>query len=247
MIESQQNGKVKHWSKLKRRKDRMKSNTFLIEGEHLIEEALKSNWIVKELIVLENYNTDWLQQEKVVTTVVSDKIFATLANTENPQGIMAEIEMREEKIQPHFQKVIMLDAIQDPGNAGTIVRTADALGFDAVLFGKGTVDLYNEKVIRATQGSLFHIPVITGDLEDWVYTLKKDGFIVWATALENAQRLEENKPPEKVAVLFGNEGSGVQQELLQLADHRVYIPIKGQAESLNVSIASGIIMYYLQQ
>jgi RNA methyltransferase, TrmH family len=246
MIESLQNAKVKEWNKLKRKKDRMKSKTFLIEGEHVIEEAIKSNWNVKEVIVQADYKSPLLETTEEPITVVSKKVLEALSSTENPQGIMAEVHMNEPTYSPSFQRVLMLDAIQDPGNVGTMIRTADAFQFDAVIFGAGTVDLYNEKVVRATQGSIFHIPIFSGSIKEWAEKLKEDKFSVWATALQNGVDLSKVLPPDKVAVIFGNEGSGVQGEHLELCDHRIYIPITGLAESLNVSVASGIIIHYLR-
>ncbi|MRG87648.1 TrmH family RNA methyltransferase [Salinibacillus xinjiangensis] len=246
MIESVQNQKVKQWNKLKRKKERMKNNTFLVEGEHLVEEALKSNWNVKELIIRENYDSAWLETYQIPYTTVSEKVFSTLTQTEHPQGIMAEIHMKKHQFHSTGKRMVLLDGVQDPGNVGTIIRTADAFGFDGIVMGNGTVDLFNDKVIRSTQGSLFHLPIMFGDLTNWMDTLKQQEYHIWATALQDAQPLNNEDLPQKLAVIFGNEGNGVQKELLNKADRRVFIPIKGQAESLNVSIASGIIMYMLQ-
>ncbi|MBO8156416.1 MAG: RNA methyltransferase [Bacillaceae bacterium] len=245
MIQSLQNDKVKNWNKLKKKKWREKTQTFLIEGPHLIEEAEKSHWPIKEFILTEDYTLPFDPGERRVFRV-SDEVMSHLSDTETSQGILAIAEMKNEPIQSSFRKVLMLDRIQDPGNAGTMVRTADAMGFDAVIFGKGTVDVYNEKTIRATQGSLFHVPVYSGDLLEWSRQLKEYGFSIWTTAIEEGKALQTLEPPESIAIVFGNEGDGVQEEILKIADERVYIPMKGKAESLNVSIASGIFMYYLQ-
>lgn len=246
MIESLQNGKVKNWLKLKKKKDRMKANSFLIEGEHLVEEALQSGWKLKHIILREGYSFTKMRED-IPTTTVSEKVFQALSFTEHPQGIMAEMEMQEGKYDPNYRRILLLDRIQDPGNVGTMIRSADAFQFDAVILGEGTVDLYNDKVIRASQGSLFHLPVLSGALNKWVEQLKKDNFTIWATALKNARSLPDVEKPEKVCVIFGNEGSGVHESLLQSADERIFIPITGKAESLNVSIASSIIMYDLRQ
>ncbi|GAA0483882.1 RNA methyltransferase [Salinibacillus aidingensis] len=246
MIDSLQNKKVKYWNKLKRKKDRMKNGSFLIEGEHLLEEAINSDWTVKEIIIKNDYERSLLQTEAIPVTEVSEKVFTTLTSTETPQGIMAEVEMKQSKVPENARKLVLLDAIQDPGNLGTMIRTADALGFDGIILGRGCVDLFNDKVIRSTQGSFFHLPILFKDLYSEMDALKEDGFSIWATALRNAVSIEEQSVPEKVAVILGNEGNGVQASLLEKADQSVYIPIKGEAESLNVSIAAGIMMYKIQ-
>ncbi|TCT25039.1 TrmH family RNA methyltransferase [Melghiribacillus thermohalophilus] len=245
MIQSIQNGKVKKWNKLKKKKWREKTQTFLVEGPHLIEEANKSSWPIKELILTEDFRLGFDPGELPVFRV-SDEIMSYLSDTETSQGILAVCEMKEIPFRSSFKRVLMLDRVQDPGNAGTIVRTADAMGFDAVIFGKGTVDVYNEKTIRATQGSLFHLPVYRGDLPEWSEQLKKLGFSIWATAIEEGKPFQSLQVPDALGIVFGNEGEGVQEKILTIADERVYIPMKGKAESLNVSIAGGILMYYLQ-
>jgi TrmH family RNA methyltransferase len=245
MITSLQNNQVKRWKKLQTRKERMKTGTFLVEGFHLIEEARASNWKIKEFIIREDVEIpSWCDDELII--VVSDIVFQHIAQTNTPQGIIAVIEMNRNSASTGNQ-VLMIDCIQDPGNLGTIIRTADAAGFSAVILGKGTVDLYNDKVIRATQGSLFHIPIIQGYLLEEINVLKQAGFTIWATALKHSKVYTEIPIPEKTALILGNEGAGVHEDILQVADSIVKIPIYGKAESLNVSIAAGILMYHLKR
>ncbi|SET78361.1 RNA methyltransferase, TrmH family [Salinibacillus kushneri] len=246
MIDSLQNKKVKRWNKLKRKKERMKNGSFLIEGEHLIEEALHSDWQIKEMIIKEGYTSKVRTAEDIPIIEVNEKVFSELTNTETPQGVMAEVEIKQSQIPEEAKKLVLFDAVQDPGNLGTMIRTADAFGFDGIVLGKGCVDLFNDKVIRSTQGSLFHLPILFEDLPSKIDALKGDGFSIWVTALRDAISIEEQAVPDRVAVILGNEGNGVQEELLHQADQKVYIPIKGQAESLNVSIAAGIMMYKIQ-
>lgn len=244
MIISTQNNQVKKWKKLQTRKERMKTGLFLIEGFHLIEEAKQSNWKIKEIIFREGVEVpSWCEKEMI--HMVSESVFQYIAQTNTPQGIIAVIEMKKHT-EFAGNHVILIDRIQDPGNLGTIIRTADAAGFSAVILGKGTVDQFNDKVIRATQGSIFHIPILQADLLDEIHALKQAGFSIWATALQDSKKYTEMVSPEKVALILGNEGSGVDKELLQVADSIVNIPIYGKAESLNVSIAAGILMYYLR-
>ncbi|KGX84826.1 TrmH family RNA methyltransferase [Pontibacillus marinus] len=244
MITSVQNKTVKSWRKLQKKRDREKEQSFMVEGFHLVEEAVNSSWDVKEIIVREDVDlpNEW-QSYKWFS--VTDEVFNAITETEHPQGVAAVINMREPEW-GNFSRVLVLDAIQDPGNLGTLIRTADAAGFDAIIAGKGTVDPYNDKALRSTQGSIFHIPVFQGDLKEWLPYIKDKGLSIWATSLKNANEYHTVEPTSPVALLVGNEGAGVQEEYLQFADQSVTIPIFGQAESLNVAIASGILMYYLR-
>ncbi|MFD1018979.1 TrmH family RNA methyltransferase [Thalassobacillus hwangdonensis] len=242
MITSIQNTRVKEWNKLKKRKGRKQTGSFLVEGFHLVEEAYNGGWEVREVILREDVEApDWLADTTV--TEVSNQVFSAIADTETPQGIAAVIALRQEP-EIDFGRVLMVDAVQDPGNLGTLIRTADAAGYDAVILGNGTVDPYNDKVIRATQGSIFHIPILQGSLTEWTERLKADGVQVVASALEGAQPYNSSSDPQKTALIVGNEGAGISPELLEIADERVYIPIRGKAESLNVAVAAGILMYH---
>lgn len=244
MITSVQNEKVKRWQKLKMKKERIKTGTFLIEGSHLIEEALNSEWQVSDIILKEG--TGGLDgTEDIDTYIVSEHVFKSITETKTPQGIAAIVEMRQPKWN-EFSHVLMLDAIQDPGNLGTIIRTADAAGFDAVVLGTGSVDLYNDKVIRATQGSVFHLPVFQENLSDRISLLKRKGFTIWASALKNSVPFNQLALPDKVGLIVGNEGAGIDGKLIEMADETVQIPIRGKAESLNVSVAAGILLYHLK-
>lgn len=244
MITSTQNNFVKQVRKLQTRRERHKTKTFLIEGFHLVEEAIKSNWEIEQLIIRENESVpEWANH--LPTINVSDHVFNYLSQTETPQGIAAVVKMNEKTTDQHTH-VLLIDAVQDPGNLGTIIRTADAAGFSQVILGRGTVDLYNDKVIRATQGSLFHIEIVTADLIQTIERIRRDDFTIYASALENATSYKEVMPSEKVALILGNEGAGISDDILHVADERIHIPIYGKAESLNVSIAAGILMYALK-
>ncbi|MBY7143207.1 RNA methyltransferase [Virgibacillus sp. NKC19-3] len=245
MITSIRNNKVKAWRKLHKRKERIHSGTFLIEGLHLVEEAWKSDWIIEEIIVIDALELPYWSGELPVE-FVSDPVFQYISQTKTPQGIAAVVKMSC-PVKPAGNHLLLIDAVQDPGNLGTMVRTADASGFDGIVLGNDTVDLYNDKVIRATQGSLFHVPIFQANLKDEIMELKQHGFHVWATALsDNAKPYYEMATNDKLALMVGNEGSGLQTELLQLADTIVTIPIYGKAESLNVSVAAGILMYHVK-
>ncbi|WP_047985043.1 TrmH family RNA methyltransferase [Ornithinibacillus californiensis] len=244
MLTSVKNDKVKGWKKLHTKKDREKTGTFLIEGFHLIEEAIKSKWKIDEIILQEGVESpNWSSDIKIVE--VSENVFQHITQTKTPQGIAAVVQYK--KMENVIGKyVLLLDRVQDPGNLGTIIRTADAAGFDAVILGDGTVDVYNDKVIRSTQGSIFHIPILQDNLTKRIPELKMDGFHIWASALTNSKDYHTVKSNSKVALILGNEGSGIQTEILEQADEIVKIPIYGKAESLNVSIAAGILMYHIK-
>lgn len=244
MITSIQNSHVKNWRKLHQKKERLKTGTFLVEGYHLIEEAQKSNWDIQEIIIEEEAEVpSWCEQKKV--TFVSTLVFEQIAQTETPQGIIAVVAMNHKQAFTGNQ-LLLIDRVQDPGNLGTMIRTADAAGFSAVILGDGTVDPYNDKVIRSTQGSIFHIPIFQENLYEKITTLKQEGFSIWAAALEGAQMYHDVVATEKTALIVGNEGAGIDENLIQKADTIVKIPIYGQAESLNVSIAAGILMYHVK-
>ncbi|GAA0429208.1 RNA methyltransferase [Lentibacillus halophilus] len=240
---SLQNDKVKQWVKLHKRKGRSKAGMFLAEGFHVVEEAYENGWNIVEIILQEGIDCPgWCQYLPV--TFISKSVMQHVAQTETPQGIAATVTIKEsEKIDG--DTVILLDGLQDPGNVGTIIRTADAAGFDSVVLGEGTVDLYNDKVIRSTQGSLFHLPVVQADLKETISSLQQEGFTVWAASVQNATSYEQLPTTSKTALIVGNEGAGIREEIIRMSDQSVRIPIRGKAESLNVSIAAGVLMYYI--
>lgn len=244
MITSVQNIQVKNWRKLHTRKYRSKTKRFLVEGFHLIEEAYHSDWNIETIIVQEGIESPaWMSDEGIVT--VSERVFKEISQTESPQGIAAVIEMKQLQ-KENENHILLIDAIQDPGNLGTIIRTADAAGFSSICLGSGTVDPFNEKVIRASQGSIFHIPIFHASLIDEISKLKAKGFTVYASSLRRAKNYLEIDYGEKSALILGNEGAGVNDEIIDLADDIIKIPIYGKAESLNVSVAAGILMYQMR-
>lgn len=244
LITSAKNEKVKSWRKLHKRKGRKDANAFLIEGFHLIEEAWKSNEEIVEIIAEESVELpDWSKVYPV--ELVTEQVFQQITQTLTPQGIAAVVAMKQVD-NNEAKNMILIDAVQDPGNLGTIIRTADAAGMDAVVLGRGTVDLYNDKVIRATQGSLFHIPIYEADLIEEIAEIRENGFEIWATSLDGAVPYNKVTVPKKTAIILGNEGAGVDKELIEMADKRVVIPIYGKAESLNVGTAAAVLMYHLK-
>jgi RNA methyltransferase, TrmH family len=246
-IESIQNPKVKQWKKLLTKKERDNSGTFLVEGFHLVEEALKQHERVIGIIVSDKTGLPprWDSGE-VPVTLVTEEISNSLSDTEAPQGIYAVCRQVQLEV-PNARTYLLIDAVQDPGNLGTMIRTADAAGIDAVVVGKGSVDVFNSKVLRSAQGSHFHLPIIRGDLNDWVERLKAKNISVYGTALEGASAYTDISTDESFALLVGNEGSGVNKELLEKTTANLYIPIYGKSESLNVAVATGILLYFLKK
>ena len=248
-IESSQNAQVKHWKKLVTiRKDRDKSGEFLVEGIHLVEEALKDPSWVLTLIVREGMKipSEWNLEDISMVEITMD-IAKEIAETEYSQGIYAHcIQPKStQKEQQNWKNVLMIDAVQDPGNVGTMIRTADAAGLDAVILGKGSADAYNPKTVRSGQGSHFHIPIVKGDLSEWLQTFRGKGIPVYGTSLDDAVTYNHVESQSQFALIMGNEGSGLSQELLVQTDMNLKIPLLGQAESLNVAVATGILLYTL--
>jgi RNA methyltransferase, TrmH family len=247
-IESTKNPQVKQWKKLLTKKERDKTGLFIIEGFHLVEEALKSGIHIVEIILDEKKELppSWTV-DNIPITLVTEEIMKAISDTETPQGIAAICkQFTYEQMDWGKANVLLIDAVQDPGNVGTMIRTADAAGMDAVILGEGCVDLYNPKVIRATQGSLFHLPIMKGNLHDWMQRLKEQDVSIYGTSLETGEDYKKVQPTQPFALLVGNEGSGVSKDLLQQTTKNLYIPIYGKAESLNVAVATGILLYYLR-
>lgn len=253
-ILSTQNSRVKEWEKLKTKKGRRKTGLYLLEGRHLVSEALQSTAKI-DYVVSTQEELDAVTFEVPTTNlvVISQKIAERLSDTVTTQGIFAIVQIpnQQRQIEKPVDQItgswLFLDNIQDPGNIGTMVRTADAAGFVGVVFGKGTADIFNPKVQRAMQGSQFHIRLILGDLATWAQSFQKAQVPVYGTELNpEAKSYQDIKRTQNFALIMGNEGNGMSEELLKLTTSNLYIPIKGQAESLNVAVAAGILMFSLK-
>lgn len=248
IILSAKNERVKLWKKLQTKKGREKAGTYLIEGFHLIDEAIKNKAVILEVMVSEDAKEmEFASLSEEIKVLVSQDISKQLSETQTTQGIFAVVKKNSIPQVPVLEKpYLFLDNVQDPGNLGTMIRTADAAGFGGVVLGKGTVDLYNNKVIRSMQGSHFHLPIFQGDLSQWFELFQDAGFPVYGTELnELAISYREIKPEPVFAIVMGNEGNGMNKELLEKTTKNLYIPITGQAESLNVAVAAGILMFAL--
>ena len=246
MITSASNKRIKDIQKLKENKNIKKYGRYLIEGKHLVEEALDAK-VVEQIIVsesFEEYNiVDSFEGELIKVT---DGVLKSISDTITSQGIIAVCRIVKKELDiNNYSKVLILDKIQDPGNLGTIIRTADAFNFDCIILGKGTTSLYGQKVIRSTQGSNFHIDCFDNiDLVELIDEM--NDFNIFATSLKADKYIEQlDNIAGKVAVVFGNEGAGVSEEILSKVNNLLKISMSGRAESLNVSIAAGIVMHYI--
>ena len=246
MITSASNKRIKDIQKLKENKNIKKYGRYLIEGKHLVEEALDAK-VVEQIIVsesFEEYNIVDSFEGDIIK--VTDSVLKSISDTITSQGIIAVCRIVKKELDiNNYSKVLILDKIQDPGNLGTIIRTADAFNFDCIILGKGTTSIYGQKVIRSTQGSNFHIDCFDNiDLVELIDEMNE--FNIFATSLKADKYIEQlDNITGKVAVVFGNEGAGVSEEILSKVNNLLKISMPGRAESLNVSIAAGIVMHYI--
>ncbi|MED1459834.1 RNA methyltransferase [Bacillus safensis] len=243
-IESVKNTNIKQWKRLHTKKERTKTGLFLVEGIHLVEEALKSG-IVKELMVTSPDMLPSHIQPDIELYELSEEAFSAMTETETPQHIAAvcTVPVFEEK---KVERLLLLDAVQDPGNLGTLIRTADAAGLDAVILGEGTVDAFNGKTLRSAQGSHFHLPILKQTLQQAITELKERGIPVYGSALKDAKEYKSVTAEGPFALIVGNEGAGIDPEILQMTDQNLYVPMYGQAESLNVAVAAAVLVYHLR-
>lgn len=238
-IQSVQNEKVKKWVKYHQKKYRDIDGCFLVEGEHLIQEALQANQL--QTLMIRNGKENIFSFEQDVY-FVSDDIIKKVSQNVSLSDYIGICIKKEETISS-MQKVILLDDLQDPGNVGTIIRTAYSFGYDAIIIGEGCVDVYNDKTVRSTQGAVFHIPIVHANIPEIISTLQKEGVKVVGTCLEGAKPLSTIAPTNSIGLVFGNEGMGVKKEILASCDALAKIEMQA-FESLNVAIAAGICMYY---
>lgn len=232
-ITSINNEKVKFWQKLNLKKYRDLEGLFLVEDEHLVIEALKKG-IVKEIITVEN-NINY----NVPTFIVTEKIMKILSNQVTSSKIIAVCEsLKSTNVSGN---ILILDHLQDPGNLGTIIRSAVAFNFHTIVLSNDCVDIYNPKVIRASEGMLFHVNIIKTNIEDFLTNLDKS-YLIITTDVHNGKNIKTLKF-KKCALIIGNEGAGVSQSIRKLADEAVYIDMNKNCESLNAGVSASILMY----
>ncbi|MCI2000290.1 MAG: RNA methyltransferase [Clostridia bacterium] len=236
---------------LKEKKFRNENAVFLVEGLRFVNEIPKDYSIIFYAFSESFCNTNDLSiYEKNDCYVFDDKTFRSLSDTNNPQGIMAVVEKNKYKIEDVIKNskknalYIIAENLNDPGNLGTIIRTADACQADGIFLSKGSVDLYNGKVLRSTMGSVFHIPIITEtDIKECVDILHDNGVKIYAAHLKGEKMPYDINLTNPSAFLIGNEAGGLSNETAKMADELIKIPMPGKAESLNASVAASVLMY----
>ncbi|WP_128894588.1 TrmH family RNA methyltransferase [Longirhabdus pacifica] len=254
-IESVTNQKVKLWASLLTKKGRSMHQQFIVEGLHLVEEALRSQAEIQALVFTEDYDLPYEMQSHLQDDhaypcyTVSEAVLKKCTDTVQSQGIFAVIHMPSYDVDTVLQRdnkkrfYVALDAVQDPGNLGTIIRSADALGADAVWLGEGTVDVYNTKVIRSTMGSIFHLPIVHCPLSTLFEKLKQMQTQIVSTSLQDSKPCYSLDYKPSTCIVIGNEAQGVSPQLQPYVTHQITIPMSGQAESLNAAMACTIMLY----
>lgn len=238
-ITSLENEKIKNLVKLQQKKYRDLMDCYLVEGEHLVEEVLKTNQVM-ELFLLDgtSYSCD------CPITYVSFEVMKRISTLDTPTSMVALCRKRQDS-SITGNKVLLLDSIQDPGNLGTIIRSSVAFGVDTIILSENTVDLYNPKVLRATQGMFCHIPIISWQAEKAIAWLKENHYMVYGTNVENGVDVKTLTAEEKqkFCLIMGNEGNGVRRFIQEMCDKNLYISMNSKVESLNVGIACSILLY----
>lgn len=256
IIKSSTNKTIKHIKSLQMKKFRDEYGEFIIEGEKLLREALTYKASISMVLFSQSFAENAKHDELAAILSISsiplyyaeDSVFKEVCETDTPQGVIAVVEKLEFNLDSIITKeelcIVFLYEARDPGNAGTIIRSADACGLDAVLVSKGSVDLYNGKTIRATMGSLFHIPVFQNlDTEEIISKLKESKVVTIGADPHSGKSCIELPYMKKTAIIIGNESQGINREIQAQLDLNVKIPMPGRAESLNAGIAASILMY----
>jgi len=252
-ITSVQNKYIKQINLLKTKKERDKTKLFVVEGEKLIEE-IPLDWETEYIVLSTSYFSsinnkkpfDKFPKSKIFT--ITDELFKKISDTVTPQGILAVCRQKAFNQESLFKKetplFLLLEKVCDPGNMGTLIRTSDAAGIDGVFLSKGCVDLYNSKVIRATMGSVFHLPIIENcDFDSLTDLLKKNNINIFAAHLKGSKLPYETDLTKSCGILIGNEANGLSPDISKKATTLVKIPMPGKAESINASIAGSIFIY----
>ncbi|NLJ59015.1 MAG: RNA methyltransferase [Tissierellia bacterium] len=253
IIRSKDNNKIKYIRSLKTKKFRDEENAFLVEGIKFVNEAIKEGAAIKFLLISEKLKQSQVTKlinlvDESIVFLCTEQVFASAADTVTSQGVLAVIEKRvyKDNILNELNFIIFCDRLQDPGNLGTILRTADAFGPAALVLNKGCVDIFNPKVVRASAGSIFRVPLIYGDLQ-FINLLKEEGFYIVSTVVNSQYSFENIENKEKICLVIGNEGQGVSREIIDSSHRAITIEMPGRAESLNASVAAGISIYEIRK
>lgn len=257
LITSKDNDIVKHIKKLSEKKYRDQNNCYIIEGIKLVEEAIQEEAQIEKIVICEESTKTAEISKNLMYEIakydciyVTDKIFKTLTQVMNPQGILAVVKKNKERPTIKYDEdiIVALDDIQDPGNLGTILRTVDSIGLKQLIVSKGTADAYNPKVVRSSMGAIFRVEVIeVENLKETIEAIKRNKYELIVTSLQTESSIYDIDYTKKIIVI-GNEANGVSQEIQDMADKKIKIPMLGKTESLNASVATAIILYeYIRQ
>ena len=241
-ITSSENEKVKELTKLQRKKYRDETQTYIIEGEHLVQEAYQAKKLMEIITTEENFKS----YQEIKTIQVSHDIMKKISNLDDPPKIIGLCKKEEAK-DILGEKILYLEEIQDPGNLGTIIRSSLAFQVSTIVLSPKCVDLYNPKVLRATQGMIFHIPIVIKTEEELLEYTKKNHIPRFGTSVTNGKEAKylTTEEKQKYCLMMGNEGNGLSQNLLENCDTKLYIKTNEKVESLNVAIATSILLYEL--
>ncbi len=254
-ITSRDNKLLKQVRSLQSKKGRQTTGLYFVEGRRMVEEALENAREMVEAILVSDVFAERnqtflhkLDENGKNLYTAKERLFHEICDTETPQGIGAVLRMPKDGFSLDNKNFLLaLDGVSEPGNLGTIVRTAEAAGVDGILLFKGCADLYNPKVVRATMGALFRMPIQVGVEPAFLKECKEKDFFITATALRDSIPLAEREKRKKQVLIIGSEATGVSEEVLALSDQRVRIPMAGKVESLNAAVAAGIAMYAFRQ
>lgn len=246
ILTSLKNPKVREWRSLKEKKAREEQKAFLVEGVRMVREALSSSFDIKVLLLRDDYHPEFDLPSGVPVYVLPAHVFQSVTDTKTPQGIAAVLSLKtQEAVGPHL---LALDGVQDPGNVGTIIRTADAAGFNGIIFSPDCADLYSPKVLRSTMGSIFRLGFsFPAFLPDMLNVLKKERYSVISSQLDGDPFYDRQNISSRFVLVIGNEGNGISDPVKAIATHRLRLPMRGGAESLNAAVAAGIMMYDLMR
>ncbi len=250
----------KHYKKLHQKKYRDEWNLFIVEGARFCREALQSNWSVEAAFVNDNFLNhpshqifnNFFHQKQIVPQSLADKEFKKLSMIKNPQGILLVMQIPERYFDVKINRtemnvVLLLESIRDPGNLGTIIRTADWFGIKLIIASKDCAEFFNPKCLRASMGSIFRVICVEVDeLNSWIQKLKKDKFFLVGTSPRTGQQLFNLKVRYPLAICLGSEANGISDNIQKSVDITAYIPKYGEGESLNVAVSAGILMNYFR-
>ena len=241
IITSLENKKIKYINKLKNKKFRDEEGIFVIETKHLVEEAYKSGFLTELYLVDTNIESNILEDDKINKYQITKEIMNKISSLESPSNFLGLV--KKLPTLNYGNRLLILDNIQDPGNLGTIIRSAVAFNLDTLILSNDCVDLYNDKTIRSSEGMLFKLNILRKDLNTFLAELKNNNYTIYGTDVVNGSIVGEIKFPKKYAIIIGNEGKGMSELTKKSCDFIATIPMIGEINSLNASVSAGIMIY----